>query len=477
MANQKIKEPNLIEITGYSTGNLGYGLISQMLTSYLVFYATAVLGMPGRLIGLIFFISVAWDAISDPIMGYLSDHTRSRFGNRHLYIVLGTLAVSITNLILWNINPARSVDSKFVWLLVAVLLTKTFLTIFFTPYSALGAELSTDYNTRSLVQAIKTAFFLIAIVFASAGFMFVFFAPTLEFPIGQLNPKAYSRISILTSAIMIISGIITYISTKRFIRPVPPKNDASAQENRLNFIKKMRFCFVQKDYRSVLLGYLFTNLASAMISTIGLHTFTYTFLLNNFQIGAIFGLQFIISILSQPIWAKIGTKIEKFNAVKLGLKISIIGCGILFIETLFRNQVIIHYEFLFVYALVIGFGTGGLFSLPLSMIADTVDIQEYQTGERNEGIYYGLLTFAYKISQSLAILLLGFVLDFIHFDSTLPVQTPSTALLLGSFLSIGSILALLLSRQAYKSYTLDAKKVAHLQAMIQKKETSSTTTD
>lgn len=472
MTNHSGKEPNLIEITGYSTGNLGYGMISQMLTSYLVFYATAVLRMPGRLIGLIFFISVAWDAISDPIMGYLSDHTRSRFGNRHLYIILGTIAVSITNLILWNIDPARSVDSKFIWVLVAVLLTKTFLTLFFTPYSALGAELSNDYNTRSLVQAIKTAFFLIAIAFASAGFMFVFFAPTPEFPIGQLNPKAYSNISILTSIVMIGTGVITYISTKRFIQPLPPKNTASTKENRLNFMKTLRFCLVQKDYRSVLLGYLFTNLGSAIISTIGLHTFTYTFLLNNYQIGAVFGLQFLISILSQPIWAKIGSRIEKSNAVRLGLKISILGCTLLFVSTIFRNQVMNHYQFLFLYAIVIGFGTGGLFSLPLSMIADTVDVQEFETGERNEGIYYGLLTFAYKISQSLAILLLGFVLDFIHFDSTLPVQTSGTALLLGIFLSLGSITALLLSARAYIPYSLDAHKVAELQGSIQNRKSA-----
>lgn len=461
------QEPTLIEITGYSTGNLGYGLVSQMLTSYLVFYATAVLGMPGRLIGLIFFISVAWDAVSDPIMGYLSDHTRTRFGNRHLYIILGALAVSVSNLILWNIDPAGSTDSKFVWLMVSVLLTKTFLTIFFTPYSALGAELSNDYHTRSLVQAIKTAFFLIAIVMASAGFMFIFFAPTPEFPIGQLNPQAYCQISILTTIMMILSGLFTYLSTKRFIRPIAPPNGASAKENRMDFIIKMRFCLTQKDYRSVLLGYLFTNLGSAMISTIGLHTFTYTFMLDNFQIGIVFGIQFIVSIVSQPIWAKIGSKIEKYNAVKLGLKISMMGCAILFVATLFRQQVIQYYQVLFTYAIVIGFGTGGLFALPLSMIADTVDYQEAHTGQRNEGIYYGMLTFGYKISQSLAILLLGFVLDFIQFDSALTQQSPVTALLLGIFLSTGSLLALMLSAHAYKSYSLDAKTVRSLQAQIE----------
>ena len=111
------------------------------------------------------------------------------------------------------------------------------------------------------------------------------------------------------------------------------------------------------------------------------------------------------------------------------------------------------------------------------MIADTVDVQEYHTGKRSEGIYYGMLTFAYKISQSLAILLLGFVLDLIHFDSALTLQATSTALLLGVFLSVGSILAMLLASKAYQSYSLDAKEVAHLQAMINKNQTDQSPID
>jgi Na+/melibiose symporter-like transporter len=354
--------------------------------------------------------------------------------------------------------------------MVSVLLTKTFLTIFITPYTALGAELSSDYNTRSMVQAIKTAFFLFAIVFATAGFMFVFFAPTPEFPMGQLNPRAYSRIAIFNTLIMLGTGAITYFSTRRFIRPIAPVNNHSADERRLDFFKKMKFCLAQKDYRSVLLGYLFTNLGSAMMSTIGLHTFTYTFMLDNFQIGAVFGVQFTMSILSQPIWAKLGERLEKSKAVKLGLKISIVGCSLLLLATFFRNQVMEHYQFLFLYAIAVGFGTGGLFSLPLSMIADTVDVQEYHTGDRNEGIYYGMLTFGYKISQSLAILLLGFLLDLIRFDSSLAVQTTSTAMLLGVFLSLGSILAMVLANWAYRAYRLDAAEISRLQTLIQLKK-------
>ncbi|MDO9593288.1 MAG: MFS transporter, partial [Erysipelotrichaceae bacterium] len=75
---------------GYGLGNFGYGVISQVVASYLMFYATAVLGINGALVGMIVSLGVIWDAVSDPIMGYLSDQTRSkRFGRRHLYLWIG----------------------------------------------------------------------------------------------------------------------------------------------------------------------------------------------------------------------------------------------------------------------------------------------------------------------------------------------------------------------------------------------------
>jgi Na+/melibiose symporter-like transporter len=237
-----------------------------------------------------------------------------------------------------------------------------------------------------------------------------------------------------------------------------------------DFVRKMKFSLTHKDYRAVFFGYLFTNLASAIIYTIGLHTFTYTFHMDNYKIGIVLGAQFVVSIITQPIWAKISERIDKNNAVKLGLKISVVGCLILFGLTFFREAVQAHYQYLLIYSVVIGAGTSVLFSIPFSMIADTVDLQELETGERNEGMYYGMLTFGYKISQSLAIIILGFAIDLIRFDATLTIQSSSTEILLGMLLSLGSIIAFLLAGLAYKGYSLNKKSVMAIQAEISLKK-------
>ena len=110
MNNTNISYKNQI---GYGIGNYGYGLISQTISSYLVFYGTVVLFVPGKLIGLIVSISILWDAISDPLMGYISDNTKSKFGRRHIYILLGTLLMAASNYFLWTISPEVSTLSKF----------------------------------------------------------------------------------------------------------------------------------------------------------------------------------------------------------------------------------------------------------------------------------------------------------------------------------------------------------------------------
>jgi Na+/melibiose symporter-like transporter len=449
---------------GYGIGNYGYGLISQTISSYLVFYGTAVLFLPGKLIGLIVSLSILWDAVSDPLMGYISDNTNSKYGRRHIYIFIGTIMMATTNYFLWTISPEISTLSKFLLIFLNVMLLKTFITIFITPYNALGAELVSDYDGRSSIQSIKSVFFLISILSITSISMFIFFRPTPEFPRGQLNPDAYKNMSIAISIIMLITGLIAYFSTKKYRDNLPKSNKSTA--NFSNFIESMKTALQSKNYKAVLFGYLFTNLASALIGTVGLHVFTFTFLMNNYNIGIVFGIQLMISILAQPIWLILSKKLDKKKTTILGLNISLFGCIVLLYLVSIKEVIQVHYGFMLIYAIIIGFGTSGLFFLPFSMITDTIDLQELNHGKRNEGVYFGLLNFGYKISQSLAILLFGFVLDMIGFNPLLPYNSNATLVMLGASLPIGSLIALLLAKHSYKKYTLNREILSEIQEQI-----------
>ncbi len=452
---------------GFGFGNLGFGLISQILSAYLVFYATVILGMSGASIGILVSIGIIWDALSDPIMGYLSDLTRlKKYGRRHLYMLIGGIGAVVVNLGLWFIPATYSNLTKWLLMIILVLFIKTFLTIYITPYTALAAEISDDYTDRTRIQAVKTTFFLIGLFFATAFGMLIFFKSTPEFPIGQLNPKGYHTMAFFGSLVMLGSMLSAYWSTKHLIPQLNARILTNPSINVKTFFKEIGDSFRNSDFRAIVLGYLFTNIASALISTLGLHVYTYTFHLDNNGIAAIVATQLILSILSQPFWIKYSDKHEKSKAIKLGIVLAIIGC-IYFIACVFiRGMIDGRVFFLLPFAMFAGFGTGGLFTLPQAMVADSVDAQALKTGARQEGVFYGTLTLCYKLSQSIAIFLLGFALDILKFDANMSTQLDSTVIGLSMLLGIGSIASLALSFLAYLPYTLTKKRMTDIHTSL-----------
>ncbi|WP_240838216.1 MFS transporter [Acidaminobacter sp. JC074] len=444
-------------LVGYGSAHFGYGFVTQMFASYFVFFATVILKMPGSIVGLVVSLSIVWDGISDPLMGYISDQTRSKLGKRHVYILIGVVLTSLINLFIWR-EYELSKSLLYLLIFTSVFLFKTSVTVFVTPYAALGAELSDDYDERNSIQGSKTVFFLLSLMIVTAVSMLVFFNSTPEYPLGQMNPKGYINMAYTASLVLIITGLWAYFSTQKY-----KLNTVTSSTGLKDFFLSISDSLKNTEFRSVFLGYLFTNIASAIISVVGLHTFTYTFEMNNIKISWVFGIQFTVCVLSQFIWLKVAKKIEKKQTVLIGLFISIIGCMLLFLFVVFRRFAILEYRVLFIYAVTIGFGTSGLFSIPLSMVVDTVDYQEMLTDSRREGVFFGLLNFGYKISQSIAILLLGFLLDIIKFDPLLTFQKSSTASQLGYVLSVGSLLSFILAFNSYRKYSLTRERVEEIQ--------------
>lgn len=452
---------------GYSMGNFSYGIVSQMIGFYIVFYATSVLGISGKLVGMAVSISVIWDAGTDPVMGYISDFTKSRtFGRRHAYILFGGIAMAVTTLFLYSINPDWSNTTKFSLLIILLLLSKTFSTIYTTPLAALAVELSDDYVEKTSIQGFKTMFFLTGIISATGMGLALFFNPTKAYPNGQLNPQAYQNMGIAVAILSLAFGLITFFSTFKYI-PFLPKAVQGDHHSLKGIFTSMVGTLKNRNYKLVVIGYLFTNIASGIFSTIGLHVYTYTFQLSNKEISIVFGIQFLVCIGAQPIWVLISKRIDKRPTVMLGLLISMLGSIFFAVLVIFRSSFAGDLYAILPFAVITGFGLASLFSLPLSMIADTIDVEELNTGERKEGIYLGLLTLAYKLSQAVSIFLLGNLLDLVHFNSEVVVQPKFTVLILGMTIAIGSFLGFFIAFYFYSKYSLNAKKVSEIQQQIQ----------
>ncbi len=466
-SNSHTKIP-LLDKIGYGSGNFSTGIGNQVIGTYLVFYCTVILNMPGSLVGLAVSISIIWDAITDPLMGYFSDITKSKiFGRRHQYILIGGIGLGISNYLLWNINSELSHNLKFAIIFLLIIVIKTFSTIYVTPYTALGAELSNDYNERTNIQGIKTIFFLLGLAFVSVFGMLVFFRSTQDFPSGQLNPGSYSSMGIFSSILIIIFALVCFYTTKKYIPILNELADKGASDAKIKTpLLAFKEIFLNKSFRFVAFAHMFTNIASALVANTGLHVFTYTFSLSSQQIGLIIGIQLLVSILSQPIWALASKKLDKKPSMILGIILCIISSLYFLVLVLMKNHVMGNALYFMPFAVMVGFGTGALFTLPLSMIADIIDLDELNTGKRAEGSYYGFLTLFYKLSQSITLLFIGFILDIVKFDAGLPLQAESTLIMLGLMLSIGATLSFTAALLSISKYNLNRSRVEDIQKKI-----------
>lgn len=452
----------------YGIGNLSIGIAMQVVGTYLVFFSTVILGIPGYQVGLAVGISVLWDAITDPLMGYISDITTSkRFGRRHFYLLIGSIGISLTLALMWIIPTNLSTNLKFTLLFIDIILFKTFITIYVTPYTALGAELSSDYHERTSIQGVKTIFFLLGLSFVSVAGLYLFFQPTVEFPHGQLNPNSYRNIGFISAVLVLISAGVCYQSTRKYIEMLNRKQIHERQANNLTtFIQALKSTLQNKAFRAVALCYMFTNLASAFLSNMGLHVFTFTFVLTSQQIAIVLAMQFALCIVSQPIWMFITRRIDKRPAIIVGLIFCMLAGLTFIVLVLYKNSIASQVIYFFPYAIVAGFGTGALFTIPLSMVADTIDLDELQRGQRYEGFYFGSLTLFYKLSQAIAIFFIGVLLDLLRFDASLPQQSEFTLFSLGLILAFGSILSFGFAYLSIRRYPLNQDKVLQIQSEI-----------
>jgi Na+/melibiose symporter-like transporter len=445
----------------YGVGNLATGVAMQILGTYLVFYATAIHGLPGSFVGMAMGLSILWDAITDPLMGHLSDRTNSRLlGRRHPYLLVGALGIALTNYLIWTIDPGLRAGIKLALISVYIIIFKTFMTVYVTPYTALGAEMSTDYNERTSIQGIKTVFFVLGLAFVSVAGLFWYFRPTALYPAGQLNPEAYSFMGLASSIVVVAAALVCFFPTLKYVEPIRRRTRPVGGAVMPGLKGSLAHAFLNKPFRMVVYGYMFSNMASALLGNLGLIVFTYTFGLGSRDIAFIIGVQFFFAMVSQSLWATLSSRIGKMPALVLGFGLSILG-SIYFTVLVFVHESVLGNPLVFLpFAVIAGTGIGALFTLPLSMVSDTVDLEEAGGGVRLEGLYFGTLTLVYKLSQAIVLVLIGLLLDILGFNAMLPYQREGTLLSLGLVLSLGSIAAFTGAVLAIRNYSLSESVVA-----------------
>jgi Na+/melibiose symporter-like transporter len=406
----------------YGVGQSAEGLKNSSFAVFLLLYYSQVLGLNPALAGTALLLSLVFDAVTDPLTGSISDSWRSRWGRRHGFMYASALPLAITFYFVWNPPDGLQSWGLFAWMTTWTILARGAMTLYHVPHLALGAELSNDYAERTRVVAFRIFF-----GFVGAGTMFVlsraiFMRPTLEFDNGQLNPAAYSPLGlwfgIAIAAIILISALGTHRRIPYL--PKPPHDLPRFSAGRL--WGELVEAIENPSFRTFFFGLMLYYVARGLELGLGLYMGTFFWKLGSAAVTVpIAGLLGVMA--GSPVFAVLGKRIEKkpmFMTGIIGFSTFTMLLPISKLVGLFPPESSpIYVPTIYLFAFVAAFlGAAGLISAG-SMLADIADEHELKTGRRQEGIFFGALSFSGKASGGIGSWIAGLALVAIHF----PVQT------------------------------------------------------
>ena len=416
----------IIEKVAFGAGHLANQLFPAALGVFMIILVLA-LKMDPFLAGLLAAIPRLFDALTDPIMGYISDNTSSKWGRRKPYIFIGSIITGITFMIMWQLYPENSQTYNFVFFMLMSLVFYFGYTIFATPLIGLGYEMTPDYNERTRLMGSSQLMGQIAWMIAP-WFWYIIYLPSFA----ESAPAGARILSIWVGALCMILGIMPALFCKEKLQPdLKGQTKLSMKEfaaNMKEFIKGIKQTISNKPFMK-LCGATFL-IFNGFQTIAQFAFFIIIFYLFNGDSGmagqwpAWFGTvsAMATAFLVIPVITYMATKIGKKNAFIVATLISIVGYALKWWGFDPSNPWL-----MFLPIPLMSFGIGGLFTLMMSMTADVCDLDELNNGlPRREGTFGAVYWWMVKLGTAVALLTSGAVLKWVGFDENAASQTAET---------------------------------------------------
>jgi len=440
----------------YGMPGLGAGYMYLLMSLYVMKFSTDVLLIAPAVMGIIFSISRIWDAISDPIAGYLSDRTTFKFGRRRTWMLLSFVPISFGFLAVFSPPESMQGQSLDLWMMIAILSFYSAITLFNVPLMALGAELSEDYHERTRLFGVRHIGFTLGSILSLVSMSLLISEENS--PTGDVRELA-SNLAFFAVAVM---SLMIFFSVSRL------KEDPKFQ-NRVNKnpFKAFRDVWVNPHAKILIIVLFIENLGGAVIGVLTLYVTQYIVEAPAWAPIIIFAYM-LPSALSVPLWIPLSRRFGKIRLWVFSLALTGISFGGIFIIP-FLDSVTDRLIVMFLGAILGGMASGCGGAIGPSVKGDVIDYDEYLTGERKEGSYFAALNFVYKSATGIMLLVTGFVLQFSGFIPNQP-QTMEVKIALISlyglvplvFYSLGSYLL-------YKKFKFGEKEHAAIKQQIQER--------
>ncbi len=450
--------------TAYWVGQLAEGLKSTTFALFLLFYFNQVLGLSGSLCAIALMMATAIDAITDPLMGSVSDGWRSRWGRRHPFMYASAIPLPIFFYALFA-PPVDSEMGLFAWLLCFSVLARIAMTLYSVPHMALGVEMTSDYQERTVIVAGRSVFGVIGTLLVYTFGFGMFFGASDAYENGRLNPVAYPPFALVIAFLMVASIVGSALGTHHLIpsllQPTNPQHGPLKQ-----VVLDMLEALKSVSFRWLVIGFVIIAAPVGVGEALALYMYTFFWEVAAGRMIYIFALIPIGTVIGYMFAPLLGRYLEKRELLILGA----LGWVVFAVA-----PVCLHYIGLFpapatmdvVVALAFcSFMSGLLVSQVTiavgSMLGDVADEQELSTGKRQEGVFYGAYAFVIKATAGIGGAVAGFALDLINWPKGEAVRAadipPDTLFLLAMIAGPGLALGYIPAIWCFSHYRLDRHK-------------------
>ncbi len=397
--NKKVRLKNML---AFGTGDLYGGGSFFIIGALFLYFLTDVGGIRPIYAGLVITIGKIWDAVTDPVMGFISDHTKSRFGRRRLYFLIGIFPVLLSFLLLW-ISFDASELVKVIYYTLAYVFFSTIFTMVMVPYNAMPAEMSQDYKERSNMISVRMVFSQISALLGAL-------LPRTIIGMFANEAAGFSVMGLIFGIVYALPWFIVYKGTWESGNVV---DDEKTFAWDIKGIFKTFFSTAEnRALRTHIIMYICAYVTMDIFNALFLY-FVRDYLNKEAHYQILLGSVLIFQVLSLFIITKECAKSGNAKTYRRHILIWFIGI----LSFVIISNASTPLWALIAIAAIVGVGLSGGVMIPYNMLAFVIDADEMITSERREGIYAGVMTFLRKIAQALALFLVGLALDLFGYDA------------------------------------------------------------
>jgi glycoside/pentoside/hexuronide:cation symporter, GPH family len=429
---------------GFGAGEFSSSIFFTITSFWLLNFLTDEVGLSAALAGTALLVGKIWDAVIDPFIGQISDHTRSRWGRRRPYILFFLVPFGCAFVLMFR-NPGIAAQAgKFWWAMLTYIFFCTVYSFTNIPYNALLPEISQDYNERTNISGYKQAFAVIGTILgagAALPIMAMFASKT----------AGYIGMSAIFGFLAALSLLFTFVSVREPHHVEQPKGE--------NLLKSLKDVFTNRPFMLLLTAWFSNSAAVAVMESMLIYYYKYIFQAESAVTLALITL-LVVTIASIPFWVWLAKRLSKKTTYIIGMSLTLLAVVVFAFTADSLGQ-----TGALGIMLVAGFGFSSHYVLPWSMAPDTIEYGYARSGVRREGVYYSIWTFVIALGGALAGFLVGQSLDVFGY---VPNAVQSATSILGIRLLIGPLPAVLIlcSNLALLFYPLDRKRYEELQASI-----------